>query len=286
MQKVIVGSALVVIALLSTWTSHAVTVTNISLEPNPNPAVPLAGILTFKTDVPAVATITVSDGTREITGTPTQSPTTDHNLPVLGLRPGRDNTVTFSVKDNNGNTAEATAGAIATDPLPDGFAPIELRMARPRKMEPGFTFVPLFRWPGMEPQDDYGLVYALDARGEVVWYLHTVYSFGEVFKNDAGNLVFQIGRDGVMKELDMLGNEIRSWHTTGVPKDDIPEDSIPVETDTFHHTMELLPNGNFLMLSTEVRHFEDYYTKETDPNAERAPSGIIGDAPSSGSSPG
>lgn len=277
MRNVATPTTLFVAALLLTGWAHAVKISDINLSPNSNPSAPLAGILTFKTDAPTVATITVSDGTREITGTPTQSPATDHKLPVLGLRPGRENTVTFSVKDNGGNTAKATAGVLTTDPLPDGFPPVELRMARPRKMEPGFTFVPLFRWPGVEPQDDYGLVYALDARGEVVWYLHTDYAFGEVFKNKAGNLVFQVGRNGVMKELDMLGNLVRSWHSTGLPKDDLPAGSIPVETDTFHHTMELLPNGNFLMLSTEVRHFDDYYTTESDPEAERAPSGVIGD---------
>src|SRR5690606_30126751 len=69
---------------------------------------------------------------------------------------------------------------------------------------------------------------------------------------------------------------LRRWHTTGVPKD-VPEDSIPVATDTFHHTMEFMPSGNFLMLSTEVRRFEDYPSSERDPEAPPAPSDVIGD---------
>ncbi len=63
---------------------------------------------------------------------------------------------------------------------------------------------------------------------------------------------------------------------TGVPKE-VSEDSIPVDTDIFHHDHQVLENGNFLMLSTEVRDFEDYYSSERKPDLPRKPSQVIGD---------
>ena len=92
-----------------------------------------------------------------------------------------------------------------------------------------------------------------------------------------GNLVYEVWPGtGGMIEIDMLGNIQRRWHFTGTAKDPAP-DSIAVETDSFHHDFAELPNGNFLLLSSEHRVIEDWYTSETDPDAPRADANVIGD---------
>ena len=81
---------------------------------------------------------------------------------------------------------------------------------------------------------------------------------------------------GLAYEVDMLGNVVNRWHTTGIPKE-VPETSIPVETDTIHHEILEMPSGNLLALSAELRDYEDYPTSEDDPEAPRAPSTVVGD---------
>ena len=79
-----------------------------------------------------------------------------------------------------------------------------------------------------------------------------------------------------MIEIDMLGNIQRRWHFTGTAKDPAAN-SIPVATDSFHHDFAEMPNGNFLLLSSEHRVIEDWYTSETDPDAPKADANVIAD---------
>jgi arylsulfate sulfotransferase len=270
-------TALIIVGLAQS-TALALSVTDIRLVKNPNATVPLAGILTFKTDVPAQAVISIDSGDQETVATPpNQNWETEHTLWVLGLRPGKTNKVSLKLSDQSGASIETEVGEIVTDPLHDEFPKIELTMSRPRKMESGITIVPLFKWEGVAPVEDYGLALGLDSHGDVVWFYETDHNVTELIKTARGTFTYQVGRNGVMNEIDMLGNIVRRWHTTGVPKKNLHEDSIPVETDTFHHTHSMLPNGNFLMLSTEIRHFEEFPSSEGNPDAPKRPADVIGD---------
>lgn len=251
-------------------------ISDLKLIRNPNPAVPLAAICTFKTDRPAIARLTIDDGDYVNTVSPVESYVTEHRLIVLGLRPGRTNSVQVTVNDRAGESTTSEFLDITTDPLPEDFPPIELKISRPAKMEPGITLVPMFRWPTMLPDETYGLLLGLDAHGEVVWYFRWDHGLGEARRLANGNLIFQVGRDGLMMEIDMLGNIIHRWHSTGLPRD-VPDESIPVETDTFHHDMDFLPNGNILMLSSEFRHVEDWPSGLSDPDAPPKPATVISD---------
>ena len=252
------------------------TIDNIELELNPSGNVPLAAQLTFTTDTPTVATLHIYDGKKTKKVTPNSEYTTEHDLMVLGLRPDRINTVRVTVKDRSGRRASTEKMELETGPLPDNFPPIDVKISRPRRMEPGYTMVPFFRWAEAGPDKDYGLVLALDAHGEVVWYYETDVTVSDLVPTRDGTFTYQISRNGRMREIDMLGNLLREWHTTGVPKE-VSKDSIPVDTDIFHHDHQSLPNGNILALSTEVRNFEDYPSSEIDLDAAPEPSQVIGD---------
>ena len=254
----------------------AQTISNLKLTHNPSGHVPLAAQLTFSTDKPVIATLRIYDGKKTVSVTPKDTYETEHDLMVLGLRPGRTNSVRVTVKDRAGSEAKSDTLEIETGPIPDDFPPIDLKISRPRKMEPGYTLVPLFRWSGAGPDEKFGLVLALDAHAEIVWYYLTDHTLGDLIPTGHGTFTYQIGRNGRMVEIDMLGNTLREWHSTGVPKE-VSEDSIPVDTDIFHHDHQVLENGNFLMLSTEVRNFEDYHSSETDLDAPRETSQVIGD---------
>lgn len=273
---VVGATILALLIVLAGCASPPPEIVRIALSPNPNPSVPLAALCILATDRPTVATMTIEDGINSTTVAPNEAFATEHELTVLGLRPGRDHTVTVTVRDENGLETASEPLTFSAPPLPEGFPPIERKVSRPAKMEPGVTIASFFRWPGFDLDRDYGLFVALDNAGEVVWYYETDQPADDPRRTQDGTFIYTTGREGYMYEIDMLGNVVNKWHSTGIPKES-DDDSISIETDSFHHDMDILPNGNLLVLSTEVREFEDYPTNDNDPDAPRDTVQLIGD---------
>jgi len=258
------------------YAANALEISGLEVTLNPSGKAPLSAIATLTTDEPSNISVEVSDGANESQYKRGGMRETDHSIPVLYLRPGKAHTITISATNQSGTTVSAPVVQITTDELPEGFPPIEVQTRRSRRMEPGVSLIPVFKWPKSGPSDDYGLILALDSKGDVVWYYETTHPINEPVRISTGNLLYNSGRDGRMFEIDMLGNVVQRWHTTGVPKEDIPESSTPVAIDTFHHEVIEMPSGNFLALSTEVRDYDDYPTSMSKPE-KRAPSQVLGD---------
>ena len=84
----------------------------------------------------------------------------------------------------------------------------------------------------------------------------------------SGNLLVTIV-DGLVLEMTIAGDIVRQWYATGRYRDRAPpKDGIPVEAETFHHGVNLGPDGTMLLLSMEIREFDDWPGSVTDP--ERA----------------
>ena len=248
------------------------------VEP-PRPEAPLGARVAIATDEPARLAIEIADGgrleRRELDG----GYRTAHVVPLTGLRPGRTHAVTFTATDAAGNRAEAPPLTIETEPLPDDFPPLAVTVSRPERMEPGATLFNVYRW-GEEGRDPgFGLLVAVDAAGEVIWYYRAGHPIGNVVPLANGNLLYNPTVDGiwaVLVEIDLLGNVVRRWHSRAFAAR-APGDSILVDTDSLHHDMVELPSGNLASLSSEVRTFDDYPTSEEDPAAPRATQDVVGD---------
>jgi hypothetical protein len=148
-------------------------------------------------------------------------------------------------------------------------------------MEPGVTvFNVNGRWGpsgAAEPANFSPAIIVNDA-GEIIWYyLPGVHRVHDIRRISNGNFVYEVwpGTDGML-EIDMLGNIVNRWHFTGTVKE-VHEGSIPVATDTFHHDYVELPNGNFLLMSSESRVIDDWHTSYEDLNGPREPGNVIGD---------
>ncbi len=249
----------------------------LSLERNPNERVPLAVICRFTTDRPTLATLEVNDGDHTFTIERQSGYQTRHELVVLGLRPARTHELRLSVRDEAGKEAMSEVLEWTTDPLPEDFPPVDLKVSRPRRMEPGVTLLPVVKWPDLgQPDRTFGLILAVDDHGEVVWYYRSDHNIVAVERLRNGHLLYHYGRRGNVVEIDMLGNVVREWYARRLHKGP-RETGIPIDTDTIHHDVQEMPSGNFLALSTEVRHFEKYPSSETDPDAEWKPAHVIGD---------
>jgi hypothetical protein len=77
--------------------------------------------------------------------------------------------------------------------------------------------------------------------------------------------------DGLLLEMTLDGRILRQWYATGRYRDRAPpKDGIPVEAETFHHGVNLGPDGSMLLLSMEIREYDNWPGSVTDPSAPRA----------------
>ena len=158
----------------------------------------------------------------------------EQSITVLKLRAGTSHRIRAVVSDAAGNETTSDAVEMETDPLPEDFPDLVVKVRAPERMEPGVTLFNLSKSDGGESVNDYGHLMAVDDKGAVVWYYRTDHAVGDARQLRNGNILYSSGRSGTAFEIDMLGNVVHRWHATGTPKE-VPEDSIPVDTDTFHH---------------------------------------------------
>lgn len=251
--------ALVILVIVLAGCTGSPIITNIRLVPNANPDMPLAGVLSFLSDRPVTATLIIDDGIHSTEVTPEEIPRTEHNVMVLGLRPDRQHYVTLIAKDKRGRAMVIDSLEITTPPLPEDFPPVELMHAKSGQMEPGYTMISPFRWTGPFDDDpDWAIPFIVDEYGEVVWYRKFDYFIDEFTRSYNGNLISGGHEDGRLFEMDMLGNIVQEWHTTGAVLDTLMDGSIPVDVDALHHEVLELANGNFLGLGIEVQTLEDF----------------------------
>ena len=248
------------------------------VEP-PRPEAPLGARVAISTDEPARLTIEIADGGRLERRELDADYRTAHVVPLVGLRPGRTHAVTFIAIDAAGNRAVAPPLTIDTEPLPDDFPPLAVTVSRPERMEPGATLLNVYRWGEEERDPTFGLLVAVDASGDVVWYYRAGDPIGNAVPLANGNLLYMATVDGAwaaLVEIDLLGNVIRRWHSRALAGR-APAGSVLVDTDSLHHDMVELPSGNLVALGSEARTFDDYPTSEEDPEAPRATQDVGGD---------
>ena len=248
-----------------------------TFELNPSGHAPLAGQVCFSTSLPARAEIEVSDGDRTW-----QIPTGEEFVPrhehvILGMRPGRAHTLTVAAVGEYGERIEGgEVFEFETDPLPADFPVFEARVSKPDRMEPGVTVFGI-RKSAFSGAKYYGVIVALDAEGEVVWYRDVGHTTGDIIRARNGNIIY-LSFDHKAVELDMLGNQVNHW-AAARRWPDLHRDgtAVPVDAEGFHHEIFETEDGNFLVLSIEVREYQDYPASETDPNARPRPANAVGD---------
>lgn len=260
------------------------------LRPNPNPKVPLAAVLSFEASEPVTTIVSVTDGVHqwELTFDPEDNP--GDGLAIVGMRPERLHTLQVRLEDLDGNHTEGTVPlSFTTPPLPPNsadFPDLNITVNQGSAMEPGVTLVSFQRrdlrkprTPTSEPvfgtDQGFGLLLVMDAAGEVIWYYQEdEFRITDVEFLDNGNLIF-LTSDFRALEIDRLGNTLQQWYAAGRPEGKV--EGIPVDTLSFHHEINDLPNGNLMVLGGSLRNIENYYTSETDPNAPRATQKVKGD---------
>ncbi|MBK9258842.1 MAG: aryl-sulfate sulfotransferase [Polyangiaceae bacterium] len=242
---------------------------------NPNPTVPLAAILHIKTDEPTTVHIQVS-GTAHPVHADFRASTTVHDIPVIGLAPGKTNSIVVTV-ESAARRKETTTLTFDAPALPADFPPLEILTSDPVSMEPGWTLFNVFQF---DPQHagvvvPMGWLVIVNAAGEVVWYHRPPVVPGEARQLSNGHLLYEYSHLGLV-EIDMLGNAVAQWQAAALKTPVLPG-ATPVDTATMHHDMAQMPNGHFLTLSTTAVMMSHYPTSEIDPEAPPGKATVIVD---------
>ena len=161
------------------------------------------------------------------------------------------------------------------------FPGIEVKIEVFSDMARGYTIlnprrrIPLDRPGSNELNKSFGMLLAVDHSGEVVWYYRTDSRISD-FDLLPDNKISYLTQDSRITIIDFLGNTLQSWYASDRPEG-IIESSTPVDAMVFHHDVNLLPNGNRVVLSAEYREIPDYYTDERQENAPRKTQKVMGD---------
>lgn len=93
------------------------------------------------------------------------------------------------------------------------------------------------------------------------------------------NIIFSLTKQGVIHEASFDGQIIRSWYLPSIENENMKNkgNTTPLGISLFHHRTNVMPNGNFLLLSAEERVFENWPLKDDDQNSPRGSARVIGD---------
>ena len=200
---------------------------------------PLGALVMFETDEPMTVSYHVEGETEDTTISNTiDGENTVHELPVLGLYAGVENTVRLELEDEEGNITEEQV-QIETEAIPEGYYDLELVESQPEEMHPGLTFL----------NTSAGEYTAVDSQGDIRFMLKP-WMANNVEHLENGNFVINLRRehdeqDGTgiiydqIVELDFLGRPYNSY----VFELDNYSGAFP-----FDHDIIELENGNMLAL--------------------------------------
>jgi len=249
---------------------------------NPNNNTPLSALLMLKTDEPTRVSVQVdSTGNNVAKTTITGNDSsyliefdkfnTSHSLPILGLNPGSSHSIEVTVFDEAGNeTRSEEILQVDTGPLPERFPPIKVTSI-PSMMEPGIT---LLHAGGRGGNGGIRYIIAVDELGQVKWFYTPNGGISDIRRLNNGNLIYIQNRKRLI-EIDMVGNIINQWYAALTTDPD--ESNIPLTANSLHHEVFEMENGNFLVLSVELREVDNYPSSSTDPEAPLETAIVAGD---------
>lgn len=256
-----------------------------ALTPNANARVPLAATISFTTDVPATASLTIDDGDRVWSVAPAPGSSSAHELTLLDVHPGKLHSITVAIVDSAGQVTISDPIEWTTPALPALFPPAEVTVPAAPGVQGGVTMVGM-RWAPEQPDqefDSYLVMY--DDEGQVVWWYGAPRRVSDSRRLSNGNLLYLMGNNGGV-EIDMLGETVQWWWANNVTDPPTfaldlgwPEPTL-VALDSIHHEMYELPAGgdaDFLLLSSEVREIADYPNDVVDPTQTDPTANVVAD---------
>jgi hypothetical protein len=256
------------------------------LVQNPNTSVPLTCYIDFQTKKEYEKVVfNIKDSEREFELEYTPSEKGALGYLIFLMRPEQENKIAIELTDLNNNKHQIEKELIFKTPgLPEGdmeIPGIEITKLKTEIQKEELTlFNPRRRIPINLPNSNklnqsFGMLAITNLKGEILWYYRTDSRISDFDLLPNGNLSFMT-QDSRLVEIDFAGNIINQWYAANRPEGKM-KGAIAVDALTFHHDVSLLPNGNRLVCSTEIKEIDNYYTSERDRNATRKRQKVMGD---------
>lgn len=250
-----------------------------------SPLIALAAEVSITADQPVQVEVTASSGTHVVEVPRTAEASTEHTIPLVGMRADRTYEIDIEVFGADAQTPLDAAGiSFTTGALPGWFPDHQLTID-PERSSPGYTIVEAApNQPSDDASDEVLSIYddapdevliAYDDAGEIVWYYFNSGSNGGVEQTDRGTFLMHYWPFGI-REVGPLGNLVGHWRPelnsvdpdqidywndalAGNPGDIDPLQVVPdwIELSGFHHENWPMPNGNILTLSTTLHDLTD-----------------------------
>ena len=156
--------------------------------------------------------------------------------------------------------------------------PIRLLQCEPDMREPG-TMLFNVRLGGAEASSRSvtGWLLALDRTGRLTCIHTSKHGLRGARQLANGNLLVSMA-DGLLVEMTATGEIKRQWYATGRYRDTAPPPgAIRIEAENIHHGVSQTADGNMLLLSMEVRVFDNWHGSTRDQLAPRERASLVGD---------
>jgi len=157
--------------------------------------------------------------------------------------------------------------------------PIRIVKNDPSRREPGTIIFNIRPGGKADLTGHFGWIMGVDHLGQTAfcWEFNEQPQDTNALPNK--NIIFSLTKQGMIHEADCDGQIIRSWYLptskNGNSENGIKKTALNIPL--FHHRTNLMPNGNFLLLSAEERIFENWPLKDDDKNSPRGQAKVIGD---------
>lgn len=123
-----------------------------------------------------------------------------------------------------------------------------------------------------------GWLMGIDQQGEIAFCETHEDPPQDVCALPNGNILFSQTGAGLLTEMTRSGDMVRRWCAAGKWRDKIIPDGVcPIDVELLHHTVNVFPNGNMLLLTMEVRDIPDWPGSDTDPHAPTETARVVGD---------
>ena len=168
-----------------------------------------------------------------------------HQFLVPGLKPGKTYTFQAEAEDELGEYASFPFVEYVVGNVPKDLPEVQLTFYAPAKKAPGLTYVSLMRWtPVQDPQ--WGYTVAYDDAGQVRWYTpNNCIDFHFMASGD----MLCVAQGNRLMVLNRIGETVHLWTPFNIG------------IDSIHHSAIELPDGNLVLMSTELRTIGGYPAK-------------------------
>lgn len=156
--------------------------------------------------------------------------------------------------------------------------PLRIAACIADRREPGHTLFNVRPGGGADRATPGGWLVGIDRNGSVAFSRAYETPPQDTKSMPNGNILSAATNGSLITEMTLAGEVVRQWYAVGKWTDtDPPADAIPVDVPLFHHRVNLLPDGNMLILTMEIREFTDWPSSDTDRDAPLETAKLAGD---------